>query len=190
MNRDDARRYRAIAARLNYLAPDRTDIGYAVKEAARNMALPVQCDWMKLKRIGRYLIGRPRLVSKFAWQASVGMVTTFTDSDWAGCGKTAKSTSGGVVTIGSHITKSYSKQQRTIALSSAEAELHALVAASAETIGVRALLEDMGRSLPGEVYSDSTAALGIAQRQGMGKLRHIRTQALWVQEVRMEGRLS
>ena len=40
------------------------------------------------------------------------------------------------------------------------------------------------------MYSDSSAALGIAQRQGMGRVRHIRTQALWVQETRAEGRLS
>ena len=39
-------------------------------------------------------------------------------------------------------------------------------------------------------FTDSSAALGIAQRQGMGKLRHVRTQALWVQEVRSEGRLG
>ena len=48
----------------------------------------------------------------------------------------------------------------------------------------------MGVDAIGEVYADSIAALGIAQRQGMGKVRHIRTQALWVQEVRATGRLS
>ena len=154
------------------------------------MGRPMQGDWSKLKRIGRYLVGKPRLVSKFGWQAPVSVVTTYTDSDWAGCTKTGRSTSGGIVTIGSHVIKTYSKQQRTIALSSAEAELHALVAASAETIGIVALLKDMGCVATGDVYSDSSAALGIAQRQGMGKLRHVRTQALWVQDVRIEGRLS
>ena len=92
--------------------------------------------------------------------------------------------------IAGHVLKSYSKQQRTIALSSAEAELHAMVAASAECLGVSALLKDMGKSVAGDIYSDSSAALGIAQRQGIGKLRHVRTQALWVQEVRAEGRLG
>ena len=189
-DREEARRYRAIAARLNYLAPDRLDIGYSVKEAARNMSKPMDADWAKLKRIGRYLLWRPRLVSKFAWQRPVSMVTTYADSDWAGCAATAKSTSGGIVTVGSHVLKSFSRQQRTVALSSAEAELHAMVAASAETIGVVALMADMGMTVEGEVFSDSSAALGIAQRQGMGKLRHVRTQALWVQEVRAEGRLK
>ena len=81
LDKAESRRYRAIAARLNYLAPDRVDIGYATKEAARNMARPVVGDWNTLKRIGRYLLGRPRLVSKFAWQQQLTTVTAFTDSD-------------------------------------------------------------------------------------------------------------
>ena len=153
------------------------------------MAKPMAADWDKLKRIGKYLVGKPRLIRRFVWQSQLGMVTTYSDSDWAGCEKSRRSTSGGIVTIGSHILKSYSKQQRTIALSSAEAELHALVAASAETLGITALMADMGLDVGGEVFSDSSAALGIAQRQGIGKLRHVRTQALWVQEARAEGRL-
>ena len=118
------------------------------------------------------------------------LITAYTDSDWAGCHVSCRSTSGGIIAKGSHVLKSYSKQQRTVALSSAEAELHATVAASSEALGIIALLRDMGCEADGEVYSDSTAALGIAQRQGMGKLRHIRTQALWVQEARVEGRLK
>ena len=65
-----------------------------------------------------------------------------------------------------------------------------MVAASAETLGTIALMADMGLRVEGEVYSDSTAALGISQRSGIGKLRYVRTQALWVQEVRAEGRLN
>ena len=127
---------------------------------------------------------------KYEWQHQHGMATTYTDSDWAGCTRTGKSTSGGIVTFGSHLIKSYSRQQKTVALSSAEAELHAMVAASAETIGVIALCRDMGVQVEGEVYSDSSAALGIAQRCGSGRVRHIRVQGLWVQEVRSTGRLS
>ena len=190
LGRDEARRYRAVAARLNYLAPDRVDIGYSVKEAARSMAKPLVGDWDKLKRIGRYLLGKPRLISKFAWQSDIGVVTAYSDSDWAGDKNTCKSTSGGILVIGSHVLKSYSRQQRTVALSSAEAELHGIVAASSEALGLIGLLRDMGLTFEGEIYCDSSAALGIAQRSGVGKLRHVRTQALWVQEVRSEGRLN
>ena len=37
---EGARLYRGVAARLNYIAPDRPDIAYAVKESARGMSAP------------------------------------------------------------------------------------------------------------------------------------------------------
>ena len=185
----EATLYRAVAARLNYLAPDRPDIAYSVKEAARAMSAPKQSHMLKIKKLGKYLKGRPRLVSLFKWQALPKLVTTFTDSDWAGCLKSAKSTSGGIVCLGEHAIKTYSKQQKVVALSSAEAELYAMVLASAETIAVQAYAADLGIQLGGELYTDSSAALGIAKRAGIGKVRHLRTQGLWVQEVRVSGRI-
>ena len=86
--------------------------------------------------------------------------------------------------------KSYSRQQRVVALSSAEAELYAMVAASAESLAIIAYCRDLGVHVGGEVYTDSAAALGITHRAGIGKVRHLRTQGLWVQEVRVGGRLS
>ena len=73
---------------------------------------------------------------KFPWQDAVTTITAYTDSDWAGCHKTARSTSGGIVTFGGHVIKTYSRQQKVIALSSAEAELYAMVAASAEVLRI------------------------------------------------------
>ena len=187
---DEARRFRAITAKLNYLAVDRVDLQYSVKEAARHMSAPKTSSWKLLTKIGRYLIGRPRLVMLFKWQSPTEMVTSFTDSDWAGCQRTAKSTSGGIVCIGEHVIKTYSRQQKVIALSSAEAELYAMVAASAESLAIIAYAEDLGTRMSGEVYVDSSAALGISQRCGIGKVRHLRTQGLWVQEARLTGRLA
>ena len=92
--------------------------------------------------------------------------------------------------IGSHLIKTYCRQQKTMALSSAEAELHAMVAASAEVMGIIGLCSDLGMQAQGEILADSSAALGISNRTGIGKVRHLRIQALWVQEVRSTGRLS
>ena len=77
-----------------------------------------------------------------------------------------------------------------IALISAEAELYAMVAASAETLALAAYARDLGLGLDCELYCDSAAALGISQRAGIGKVRHLRTQGLWVQEVRISGRIT
>ena len=58
--------------------------------------------------------------------------------------------------------------QTLIALSSAEAELYGPVKASSEGLGVRSLCKDFGCNLQIRVYSDSSAALGIIHRKGLG----------------------
>ena len=62
LSSSDATAYRAIAARCNYLQPDRPDIQFGVKEGCRMMSKPTRKAWEMLKRIGRYLKGRPRPV--------------------------------------------------------------------------------------------------------------------------------
>ena len=50
---------------------------------------------------------------------------------------------------------------------------------------------DFGHALDGKLRSDSTAAIGIAIRTGLGgKSRHVRVQYLWIQEAIGEKRLS
>ena len=61
---------------------------------------------------------------------------------------------------------------------------------SAEGLALQAYANDLGMAFSGEVYTDSSAALGILQRTGLGKVRHLRTQGLWVQEVRSTKRLT
>ena len=86
--------FRALAARANYLAADRPDIMYAAKEICRLMANPTDVAMTALKRLGRYLKAKPRLVLKFDFQ-SASRWEVYTDTDWAVCPRTPKSTSGG-----------------------------------------------------------------------------------------------
>eukprot|EP00974_Lingulodinium_polyedra_P010165 976199-Lingulodinium_polyedra.AAC.1 len=58
------RTYRSVVARGNFLAQDRPDIRFAVKELCRRMSNPRECDWASLKRLARYLKGKPRLVQR------------------------------------------------------------------------------------------------------------------------------
>ena len=41
---------------------------------------------------------------------------------------------------------------------------------------------DFGLDLTPHLFVDTTAAIGIAQRKGLGKVRHLDTQALWIQD--------
>ena len=144
MNSSDATRFRAVVARLNFLSIDRADIQYATKEAARKMARPTNGDWQLVTRIGKYLILRPRVVHMFRWQSLPGKVGVFVDSNWAGCPKTRRSTTGVCVMHGEHSIRTFSKTQSNVALSSAEAELYAMVAAASEGIGTKAMAADFG----------------------------------------------
>ena len=74
-------------------------------------------------RIGRYLKGQPRLVWRYLLQAMPCTIDVYVDSNWAGCRRTRKSTSGGIAMLGTHVLKSWSKTQAVIAKSSGEAEL-------------------------------------------------------------------
>ena len=44
------------------------------------------------------------------------------------------------------------------------------------------MVEGFGRKAEGELFVDSTAALGTVNRKGNGKLRHIRVGQLWIQQ--------
>ena len=186
----DAKLFRSIAATLNYMSIDRPDIQYAVKETARMMARPRACDWKPLKKIARYLIRRPRLALIYKWQKRQSQIDGYTDSDWAGCPASCKSTSGGALMIGRHLLKTYSRQQKTIALSSAEAELYGMSACSSELLGMQACAADLGIQVKVSIYADASAALGIVQRRGIGRVRHVKTQSLWLQEAHAQRRIA
>ena len=107
----------------------------------------------------------------------------------AGCAVTRKSTTGYVVRFGHSTVKHGSNLQSTTALSSGESEYYALVKAGKEGLGFQSLLADWGLTLPLEVSSDSSAARGHVSRRGLGKMRHIQTRYLWIQERVGEGHL-
>ena len=119
----------------------------------------------------------------YPWQGLVDSVGAFSDSDWAGCKRTARSTSGGTLFLGRHLVKSWSSTQRNITLSSAEAELVAAVKACTESIGLVQLAFDWGMDLSARVHVDSSAAIGVANRKGNGKMRHVKVGNLWIQEL-------
>ena len=83
---------------------------------------------------------------------------------------------------GNHHIKSWSVTQKRVTLSSAEAELAALVNASSETLGVIQMASGLGDNITVEVFVVSSAALAVTQKKGNGKMRHVKIGQLWVQE--------
>ena len=171
--------YRSLVMRAQFLAQDRADLSEAVKSLTRKMRSPNEVDMKDLKRLAHYLVGRPTVVAVYKPQRDSKVLKVHSDSGHAGCLLTRRSTTGFTVSIGMHCVKHGSNLQSTISLSFGESEYYALVKASAI---VRELLEDWGEKYDLAVYSDSSAARGTASRRGLGKLRHVQTRYLWIQE--------
>ena len=136
--------YRSIGARANYLSADRPEMMYATNEVCREMSSPSQGGWGKLTRIGKFLTGRPRVVWEFPNQEEQSTIDVYVDSNWAGCRRTRKSTSGGCAMLGRHCLKAWSKTQAIIAKSSGESELYGVIRGSTEALGLVSMALDFG----------------------------------------------
>ena len=90
MSSSDATLYRRAAARINDIALDRPDLSFASRVASSSMSSPKEGDDQIIKRIIRYLKGKPRVAIKYQFQSEAEGITVFTDSDWAGDKTTRK----------------------------------------------------------------------------------------------------
>ena len=57
-------------------------------------------------------------------------------------------------------------------------------------MGIKSICQEMGIGVEVVVQIDATAAEGILQRRGLGKLRHLDVQELWSQEALKQGAFS
>ena len=85
--------------------------------------------------------------------------------------------------MGTHMVKCWSKTQSVVALSSAEAELTGICHAAGEGLGLQAICRDLGLEVSLRIHSDSSAAIGICRRRGLGRVRHLAVADLWLQDM-------
>ena len=119
--------FRTAVGKLLWLAFVRPDCSYAVKELSRDVKRPTFESLAKLKHLLRYLSGTKDYVLRIKPSHMLEDCTSsldivcYVDSDWAGCSKTRKSTSGSTAQVlGSDMIHA-SRTQATVALSSGEA---------------------------------------------------------------------
>ena len=163
----------------------------SVKELTRHMGNPSAASWSMLKRLGRYLIVANRVSLQYNYQSAYKHVDVWTDSDWAGDRLERRSTSAGVIRLGEHCIKMWSSTQKSIALSSGEAEYYALVKGGSIGIGICSMLSDFGITVDSRLFlsTDSSVAEGVCSRRGLGKVRHIDVHMLWLQDRVQKGHI-
>ena len=100
MEKIDGAIYRSLVGSLIYLTHTRPDIVHAVSIVSRFMNEPSKSHFAAAKRILRYIKGTKSYGILYETEQDFKL-TSFTDSNWAGCVDDRKSTSGYVFQLGS-----------------------------------------------------------------------------------------
>ena len=103
------------------------------------MVDPRRVHWTAAKHIVRYIRGTVEYGLVYERRGSV-QLAGFTNADWEICVEDWKSTSGCYFSIGSGVVSWFSRKQKSVALSSVEAEYMASIMASCEGMWLRKLL--------------------------------------------------
>ena len=128
-------------------------------------AVPNRMSYNKLMRLVRYLVAIPRLVYHYPLQFKPIVIQAYVDTGFPGCKAACRSTSGGVAMHGVHAVKQWSKTQSTVCLCAGEAQLGGSGDGLAQAIGLQSIARDMGLRWHTDLYTDATAAIGIAHRK-------------------------
>ena len=183
LSSEEAKDFRSWTGTAMYLSQDRPTIQYAVSDIASGMASPTVLHMLKIKRLIRYLLKYPKEVWEFHYQECPEEITVMTDSDWGADKQTRKSMSSYTEKLGSHLIDSSCARQSVVALSSGEAEYYALTRGAAAGRMTAQIWNIIGfPDIPLVIRTDSTAAKGIANRKGVGRVKHLDLKELWVQD--------
>jgi transposase InsO family protein len=189
-----ASNYRQAIGALQWLAQiTRFDIAHAVGSASRYTAAPTPEAIESVKRILRYLRGKPDLSITFRSSSlSHPQLTIYSDADWAGDASTASSTTGILVLINDTPVYWCSRKQHTISLSSTEAEYVAASEASRENAWIRNILEALGCTLPPTpLHCDNRTAIQLVEEQNTtDRRKHINVKYHYIRQEARDNKIK
>ncbi|GJV76269.1 putative ribonuclease H-like domain-containing protein [Tanacetum coccineum] len=139
----DVHLYRSMIGSLMYLTASRPDIMFAVCACARFQVTPKTSHLLAVKRIFRYLKGKPTLGLWYSRDSPFELVA-YTDSDYAGATLDRKSTTGGCQFLGNRLISWQCKKQTVVATSTTEAEYVAAASCCGQVLWIQNQLLDYG----------------------------------------------
>ena len=158
----DAKLVQAAVGLEQYSAWDRPDIAYSVKTALQQMSESTKLMQLRVVRVARYLKNNRLEVPVSARPKSIDV---FVDADFAARQSVLRCTSG--------VAEYYGRPPVEFASSTK---------GSAHSLHSHAILKGLGVTVDAVVLSDASAGIGIASREGCGRLKHLEVKWLWVQE--------
>jgi hypothetical protein len=196
-NKDDSKgdqfSYRSAVGALLYLSTgSRPDIAYAVGIASRNLDNPSPEDFVKVKRIFRYLSGTANKGLVYRPEFKSGIIESYSDADHGGDLESGRSTTGVVCLYAGGAISWLSQKQTSVAISTTEAEIVAASEGAREIVWIKRLLNSMTAidHIP-ELQVDNEAAIKLSKNPELHRrTKHIRIRHFYVREQVIEGLLE
>ncbi|GJT68869.1 putative ribonuclease H-like domain-containing protein [Tanacetum coccineum] len=170
----DVHLYRSMIGSLMYLTASRPDIMFAVCACSRFQVTPKTSHLSAVKRIFRYLKGKPKLglwyprVSSFDLEA-------YSDSDYAGANLDRKSTTRGCQFLGRRLISWQCKKHTTVATSTIKAEVVAAANCCGQVLWIQNQMLDYGFNFMNtKIYIDNESTICIVKNPVYhSKTKHI-----------------
>ena len=178
--------YRSIVAKLQFASTwVRCDTAFATSQLARYCASAGPSHWAALRHLMGYLVANTSFKLHYRRGGTSGL-DGFADADW-GNSESRRSTTGMMARFNKGTIYWRSKMQKSVSLSTAEAEYYAASEMAIEILYLRNLLANMGfAELPNTpVYEDNTACIewGNHVIGGRERAKHIDIRKHFAHEV-------
>jgi ATP-binding cassette subfamily B (MDR/TAP) protein 1 len=180
----------AVGSLMYAMVCTRPDIAHAVGVVSRFMSNPGREHWEAVKWLFRYLKGTSKVALHF--KKNDVILEGFSDADLGGCLDTRKSTTGYIFTLGGTAVSWMSRLQKSVALSTTEAEYMAISEAGKEMIWLKSFLEELGKKqADSSLYSDSQSAIHLAKNPVFhARTKHIQLRYHFIRGLMSDGTLS
>ena len=181
------RPYRSLVGALNYLSgTTRPDISVAVTKLSRFLNNPGPKHWDAAIRVVRYLKKTKNYQLSYNFNdGEKGKLVAFSDADWGTDKDDRRSVSGIFITYCGGPLVWKSNYQRTVALSTTEAEYMALSLCVRECVWLRLLLKNLRLEQVGAtmINEDNQGAIALAHNVGyQSRTKHIDIQYHFLRE--------
>ncbi|GKD61067.1 putative ribonuclease H-like domain-containing protein, partial [Tanacetum coccineum] len=170
----DVHLYRSMIGSLMYLTASRPDIMFAVCACSRFQVNPKTSHLSVVKRIFRYLKGKPRLGLWYPRVPSFDL-ETYSDSDYARENLDRKSTTGGCQFLGMRLISWQRKKQTIVATSTIEVEYVAAANCCGQVLWIQNQMLDYGFNFMNtKIYIDNESTICIVKNPVYhSKTKHI-----------------
>ena len=166
-NFTDPRRYRELIGSLIYaMTCTRPDICWIITTLSQYLSRPLKEHWIAAKHVLRYLKGTLDYELCYRKCDDDLRLIGYSDADWASSTHDRRSISGYCFSLAKTgpLISWKSKKQRTVALSSCEAEYMALAATVQEALYLAQLLDEIIEICsPVQIYEDNQGTIALSK---------------------------